>query len=397
MLSGSHLYAVDAESLLTAPRVLFQIQHADIVRGVAWDADSRLFATGGDDKKLRIFKGSDLVWEEDTLKKVTQLALAPGALESPEANPVRSLLNRLLVADKFGSVYRGIAFEAGADAKAAVPWLKASVMGRTLHEDTPILLGHYSTITQLHPVSFGNQNFIVTAEKDEKIRVSSFPATYDIVSYCLGHTKFVSALDHFLLNGSPALISGGGDGTLVTWDLLSGRRLAQLNIAETLNGQRRSELSVLSAISSTPCIRHIVVWSQQQIAVVAVEEYEFLMTIRISPNKLEIVEFIPLSASPLDFAIRSAAESNCDLYVVSGFGAKEATGFHLLSLNQTHHGVVRDLQSPLPKDQVGRDMVTQRMERLSPTLSLRKIVSSRWGTGDSVVETDPSAKRARIQ
>lgn len=52
-----------------------------------------------------------------------------------------------------------------------------------------LVLGHASLLTAflLSP----NERFIVTADRDEHIRVSWFPQGYSIEMYCLGHTRYV--------------------------------------------------------------------------------------------------------------------------------------------------------------------------------------------------------------
>jgi tRNA (guanine-N(7)-)-methyltransferase subunit TRM82 len=65
-----------------------------------------------------------------------------------------------------------------------------------------------------------DEKFIITADRDEHIRVSWYPEGYVIESFCLGHKKYVSAI-HII---SPAmLISGGGDPELKVWDWMTGR------------------------------------------------------------------------------------------------------------------------------------------------------------------------------
>ena len=52
-----------------------------------------------------------------------------------------------------------------------------------------------------------DDKFIITSERDEKIRVSCFPNAYNIHSFCLGHTEFVSTM---ALLPSNLLLSGSG-------------------------------------------------------------------------------------------------------------------------------------------------------------------------------------------
>ncbi|XP_057553038.1 tRNA (guanine-N(7)-)-methyltransferase non-catalytic subunit WDR4 isoform X2 [Hippopotamus amphibius kiboko] len=66
--------------------------------------------------------------------------------------------------------------------------------------------------------------YVLTADRDEKIRVSWAVAPHSIESFCLGHTEFVSRI--FVVPDHPELLlSSSGDGTLRLWEYRSGREL----------------------------------------------------------------------------------------------------------------------------------------------------------------------------
>ena len=73
-------------------------------------------------------------------------------------------------------------------------------------EGGELVLGHISVILDLalSPCS----KYLLTADRDEKIRVSHYPNAYNIAQFCLGHAAFVSCiaipprLPHLVLSGS---------------------------------------------------------------------------------------------------------------------------------------------------------------------------------------------------
>ncbi|XP_077549019.1 tRNA (guanine-N(7)-)-methyltransferase non-catalytic subunit WDR4-like [Haemaphysalis longicornis] len=72
-------------------------------------------------------------------------------------------------------------------------------------------------------------SFVAVSDRDEKIQVSCFPNCYNIRTFCLGHTQFVTSLA--LLPGPPQLlVSGSGDGTVRTWCPETGRQLHHFDI-----------------------------------------------------------------------------------------------------------------------------------------------------------------------
>lgn len=92
-----------------------------------------------------------------------------------------------------------------------------------------LLLGHVSMLTDVAFVALpnkhspnGSQRYILTADRDEHIRVSrDIPQTHIIHGYCLGHTSFVSSL--CVPRWAPEiLISGGGDNYILVWDWTQG-------------------------------------------------------------------------------------------------------------------------------------------------------------------------------
>ncbi|KAJ8793595.1 hypothetical protein J1605_003603 [Eschrichtius robustus] len=69
-----------------------------------------------------------------------------------------------------------------------------------------------------------DDRYVLTADRDEKIRVSWAAAPHNIESFCLGHTEFVSRI--FVVPDHPELLlSSSGDCTLRLWQYRSGREL----------------------------------------------------------------------------------------------------------------------------------------------------------------------------
>ncbi|XP_056611765.1 tRNA (guanine-N(7)-)-methyltransferase non-catalytic subunit wdr4 [Triplophysa dalaica] len=121
-------------------------------------------------------------------------------------------------------------------------------------------LGHVSMLlaVALSP----DDKYIITADRDEKIRISFRLQPYNIQAFCLGHREFVSAL--LVPAGHPDwLLSGSGDGTVKVWHYETGQRLQsidlnQLVILDDANLDTEKRFAV-SRIISSPDGRHIAV------------------------------------------------------------------------------------------------------------------------------------------
>ena len=84
-----------------------------------------------------------------------------------------------------------------------------------------LLLGHVSMLTDLcyatQEVEGKQRGYIITADRDEHIRVSRGPPQAHIIEgYCLGHTEFVSKI--LVVPEVGLMVSGGGDDWLGVWD-----------------------------------------------------------------------------------------------------------------------------------------------------------------------------------
>ena len=109
-----------------------------------------------------------------------------------------------------------------------------------------LLLGHVSLLTDLVYVTLtdlteggpSSKDYIITADRDEHIRVSRGPPQSHIIeNYCLGHTSFVSKLCVPKWKQS-ILVSGGGDSFLLLWNWSVGQALQKIEIATLLDVKR---------------------------------------------------------------------------------------------------------------------------------------------------------------
>lgn len=83
-----------------------------------------------------------------------------------------------------------------------------------------LLIGHVSMLTSVAVATAEGKPYILTADRDEHIRVSrGIPQTYVIENFCLGHESFINALT---LPQPDVLVSGGGDDELYVWDWRAG-------------------------------------------------------------------------------------------------------------------------------------------------------------------------------
>ncbi|XP_022799948.1 tRNA (guanine-N(7)-)-methyltransferase non-catalytic subunit wdr4-like isoform X2 [Stylophora pistillata] len=128
-------------------------------------------------------------------------------------------------------------------------------------KEKELLLGHVSMILDM--VLTGDDKFLITSDRDEKIRVSCFPNSYNIHTFCLGHLDFVSCLA--LLSGSQnILVSGGGDGTVTFWNPDSGKEITSKKLEYSTKdvkeeNQEEDQLCCPIVSSLTCCCRNSVV------------------------------------------------------------------------------------------------------------------------------------------
>ncbi|KAI0972563.1 hypothetical protein F4678DRAFT_43318 [Xylaria arbuscula] len=221
---------------------------------------SHVIAVTGQDKTLWVFEHDG----KGSLKEVSQRAMP----KRPCSLALTADGQTILSADKFGDVYAlpllppaqeaSAAPTTPAPASSSEPLRGANVF--TVHSqrnrraledqqrqretnakrDQPkegpafaheVLLGHVSMLTcVLTAKDAQNRPYIITADRDEHIRVSrGMPQAHVIETYCLGHNSFLAALCN-PRSRPDILVSGGGDNALFAWDWLAGKLLGTADL-----------------------------------------------------------------------------------------------------------------------------------------------------------------------
>jgi hypothetical protein len=198
--------------LKAASEFLTLLECKSTIRAIEFNPKTNNLAVTSNDKKLLIFhKKSNFTLQSETnlFKKATCLKFTPK--------------NDLLVSDKFGDCYK----------------FKLDQMDKPL-----LFVGHVSILTDL--LFF--DKYLVSSDRDEKIRINYYPNSYDIKAFCLGHTEFVSRIEKI---DSKRFISGGGDSFLICWNL-DGKAVQKIDILDHVAVEAVSEVEepglVLSAV-----------------------------------------------------------------------------------------------------------------------------------------------------
>eukprot|EP01117_Protostelium_nocturnum_P016337 TRINITY_DN6445_c0_g1_i1.p1 TRINITY_DN6445_c0_g1~~TRINITY_DN6445_c0_g1_i1.p1 ORF type:complete len:367 (-),score=130.58 TRINITY_DN6445_c0_g1_i1:87-1187(-) len=248
--SGNDVLVLDLKSnLLVVSEDLNSQGHSDLVRTLSFDSEGKFMVTAGDDKKVKVWDTSNwkCVASRTHGKKISTVALGPLNSEGNECKV------QVLYSDKFGDIYGGPANNL---------------------EKTDLSLGHCSSVCFM--ILSHDNKYLITCDRDEKIRVSNYPNTYDIESFCLGHTSLVSRLviPH---QASNYLVSGGSDGTIRLWDYIKGIQLQTVQVPPGSNS--KCNVSSLS-------------FSGKELTLAAVAEgHNSVLLYKLDVEKNELVHF----------------------------------------------------------------------------------------------------------
>lgn len=248
----------------------------------------------------------------------------------------------ILLADKFGDVYAIPLLEEVIQPKPENPTAaelakeererlaevkrKRTEISHELPFTAQLLLGHVSMLVDVLAVTIPDEGgkdrtYVITADRDEHIRVSRYPQCFVIEGFCLGHEAFVSTL----LTPSwdkTQLISGGGDTFLLRWDWRSRAVLEKIDVANFVRGVVGGKVgggkhdhgeAVRSGGEKEFKITVVGMWEvpELRMLVVAFESvpavYVFTLGSSLAHNAT-----LPLSGHPLDVAVDT---SNNTFYV----------------------------------------------------------------------------------
>ncbi|XP_074245304.1 tRNA (guanine-N(7)-)-methyltransferase non-catalytic subunit WDR4 isoform X2 [Saimiri boliviensis] len=137
------------------------VQGSSVILASTFSKSGSYFALTDDSKRLILFRTKP--WQCLSVRTVARRCTALTFTASEE---------KVLVADKSGDVYSFSVLEP--------------------HGCGQLELGHLSML--LDVAVSPDDRFILTADRDEKIRVSWAAAPHSIESFCLGHTEFVSRI-----------------------------------------------------------------------------------------------------------------------------------------------------------------------------------------------------------
>jgi len=302
-----------------------------------------------------------LIYQQNLVRKASKVIFTPDS-------------KHILVADKNGDVYK----------------FKTEIAS-----EAQLLLGHLSMLLDIQMDPKGK--FVLTADRDEKIRVSKFPNSYNIHNYCLGHTEFVTSICLF---GDDLLLSGSGDGSVKVWKYLEGREILShqvfkdveievqddmenMNVKDDLenlemekNGVKRVDPPAQPAVVSLRILKN-------NLFLVQIEGYKGICVYEFNNNKLALKQELKLNSFLLDYDIseqqlfllnKSEESVSLDIYKIVESGLEKESSV-LLEEHQEFFSPVDNYENEGVKNLHKRwfDNVKDYMERKEARVSKTKV------------------------
>lgn len=314
-----------------------------------------LVITTNSDKAVVVFeisKDEVVSTEPDHLKGKLRLVKRQPFPKRPSAIAVSADEKYVIMGDKFGDVYR-----MEIDSPVIEDLIDTPAMKDVSTKMAPVL-GHVSMLTSL--VLYGDGR-ILTADRDEHIRMSRYPDSFLIEKFLFGHGEFVSQL---VLLKDGFLVSAGGDLYLLLWDLAadsqSNKPLQKIDIQELIAPHLTERHAVPERWlkegkpDKEYAVSHMVFDSALQKLFVLVEQTDVLLVFRFNLEETRFVFDTEINAPSVivDFAIFKHEQiyfalDNQDLLAVYSLdtGAFLQDSKNILSL--TNIEILNDKKYPL--------------------------------------------------
>jgi len=205
-------------------------------------------------------------------------------------------------------------------------------------ESSTIILGHVSIITHMCLA----EGRLITADRDEKIRITSTTKPYPIEAFLLGHTEYIAAICTVKASGSGVhIVSVAGDGIVKVWKnsreadcssqeknlldtfVLDGNLIGRSVRAERIIGSatakadgeeaEQEEVEEFDQIIIEP---NSIVSFGNQTVLVSFDRQSKLLCLRVTPElKLELVKTLEIPSPVISMA---SSQSSCLLLCEDG-------------------------------------------------------------------------------
>lgn len=158
--------------------------HSDTIRTISISPNGEYIVSGGEDKKICVWaKIPDGTWKIDSTYIHSKRIMCVQFDE----------FGQVFFADKFGEFY--------------------ALNTPPSSEPPTLMFGHLSAVSSI----LYKDNILVSADRDEKIRLAKYPRVDIIDSFLFGHKRYVSHMSFTRQNAQ--LATAGADGQIILWNI----------------------------------------------------------------------------------------------------------------------------------------------------------------------------------
>ncbi|CAN6674629.1 tRNA (guanine-N(7)-)-methyltransferase non-catalytic subunit Trm82p [Trichomonascus vanleenenianus] len=215
------------------------------------------------------------VIDAETMETVSKRVMGkrPSSLDSASDD------SALIVSDKFGDVY-------GLDMTSTEELLVENSPNE--HKVGPVV-GHVSMVTDVALGEHEGRRYVISADRDEHIRVSRYPQGFVVERWLFGHKEFVSRIS--TVPGLPELlVSAGGDDFVALWNWTTGEALAKYDLRGIISEYLTEEHKPLKAQGNLPEITVSSLALYGDFVLVVVESTKAIVQLRVvDGNALDLV------------------------------------------------------------------------------------------------------------